>query len=558
MRIFFIAFTAATFILSCKQPETKPISEMQKKVDQFASFTLTSDTSDLSDNEKEMLRIFIETAEIMDNLFWQQAYGEKHQALELTTDSVAQKFILINYGPWERLNGNLPFIEGIGEKPLGAQFYPVDMSKEEFEAFQAEDKTSLYTIIRRDTAGKLVSIPYHIAYEAELKRASQLLKKAATLADDPGLKTYLELRSEALLTSNYLASDLAWMDMKTNRLDFVVGPIENYEDQLYNYKAAFEAYVLIKDLEWSKKLDRYAALLPALQKKLPVEERYKAETPGTNSDLGAYDVVYYAGDCNAGSKTIAINLPNDPIVHKEKGSRRLQLKNAMQAKYEKIMVPIAQTLINPDQQKHLTFDAFFENTMLHEVAHGIGISYTITTGEEVRTAMKDKSSALEEGKADILGVFLVKELIDMGELKTDIMNNYVTFTAGLFRSIRFGASSAHGVSNLIRYNYFLEQSAFSRSTQGIYTIDAAKMETAINSLSGIILKIQGDGDYAAAVDLIERYGKVSAELQQDLDKINQQNIPVDIVFEQGTKVLGLSDCNKTKCTEKKMCCKEKK
>ncbi|QQS51510.1 MAG: Zn-dependent hydrolase [Bacteroidota bacterium] len=557
MRIFFLALTSAAFLMSCKQSETKQISEMQKKVDQFVGFTLTSDISDLSENEKEMLRILIEAAEIMDNLFWQQAFGEKQQALELTNDSVAQKFILINYGPWERLNGNMPFIEGIGEKPLGAQFYPSDMTKEEFEAFQSEDKASLYTIIRRDSANRLISIPYHKAYKVELTKASQLLKKAAALAEDPGLKIYLELRSEALITSNYLASDLAWMDMKTNRLDFVVGPIENYEDQLYNYKAAFEAYVLIKDMEWSKKLDRFAALLPALQKKLPVEDRYKAETPGTNSDLGAYDVVYYAGDCNAGSKTIAINLPNDPIVHKEKGSRRLQLKNAMQAKYEKIMVPIAQTLINPDQQKHLTFDAFFENTMLHEVAHGIGISYTLTTGEEVRTAMKDKSTALEEGKADILGVFLVKELIEMGELETDIMNNYVTFTAGLFRSIRFGASSAHGVSNLIRYNYFLEQNAMSRSAEGIYTIDAVKMEAAINGLTEIILKIQGDGDYAAAVNLVEKYGQVSSELQQDLDKINQQNIPVDIVFEQGTKVLGLSDCNKTKCPEKKKCCKEK-
>ena len=281
--------------------------------------------------------------------------------------------------------------------------------------------------------------------------------------------------------------------------------------------------------------------------------------PGTNSDLGAYDVIYYAGDCNAGSKTIAINLPNDSRVHKAKGSRRLQLKNAMQAKYEKILVPISNTLINPEQQKHITFNAFFENTMLHEVAHGIGVHYTVNSGESVRKAMKDKSSALEEGKADILGIFLVKELIDMGELETDLMNNYVTFTAGLFRSIRFGASSAHGIANLMRYNYFAETEAFTRSEEGIYTINPEKMQKAIDSFTNIILTIQGDGDYNAAVALIEKYGAVSNNLKHDLENINKQNIPVDIIFKQGPKEVGLAECKPKECDKAtKKCCDKKK
>lgn len=528
-----------TLLWSCTSstPKTKP--EMQKKVDQFAAFTLTSNIDDLSANQKEMLPILFEIAEIMDGLFWKQAYGHKADALALSEDQATKDFIKINYGPWERLDGNKPFIEGVGSKPKGAQFYPADMTKEEFEALEAEDKTSLYTMIKRNDEGKLESIPYHVAFSAEISKAAELLIKAAKLAEDPGFKKYLELRSEALLSGEYLASDLAWMDMKTNRIDFVVGPIENYEDQLYGYKTAFESYILLKDMDWSAKLERFAGLLPALQKNLPVDEKYKSETPGSNSDLGAYDVVFYAGDCNSGSKTIAINLPNDPEVHKQKGSRRLQLKNAMQAKFDKILVPISTQVITEEQRQYVTFDAFFENTMFHEVAHGLGVHHTITDGTSVRKALKDKASSLEEGKADILGLFMIDQLVEMGELENDTRNNYVTFTAGLFRSIRFGASSAHGIANLVRYNYFKEKEAFMRNEEGIYTVNFEKMKAASNSLANEILVIQGNGNYDAAKAMIEKYGQIPAELKTDLDRINENDIPVDIVFNQGTEQLGL-------------------
>lgn len=528
-----------TFMFSCTSgtPETK--SEMQKKVDQFAEFTLTSNIDDLSANQKEMLGILFEVAEIMDGLFWKQAFGDKAEALALSEDQATKEFIKINYGPWERLDGNKSFIEGIGPKPMGAQYYPADMTEAEFEALEAEDKTSLYTMIKRNEEGKLESVPYHIAFKAEIKKAADLIQKAAVLAEDEGFKKYLELRAEALLSGEYLASDLAWMDMKTNRIDFVVGPIENYEDQLFGYKTAFESYILLKDMDWSAKLERFAGLLPALQKNLPVEEKYKSETPGSNSDLGAYDVVFYAGDCNAGSKTIAINLPNDPEVHKQKGSRRLQLKNAMQAKFDKILVPISTQVITEEQRQYVTFDAFFENTMFHEVAHGLGVHHTISDGASVRKALKDKASSLEEGKADILGLFMIDQLVEMGELENDTRNNYVTFTAGLFRSIRFGASSAHGVANLVRYNYFKEKEAFTRNDEGIYTVNFEKMKAASNSLANEILVIQGDGDYEAAKAMIKKYGQIPAELKADLDKINENDIPVDIVFNQGPEQIGL-------------------
>ena len=486
-----------------------------------------------------MLPVLIEVAQIMDNIYWKEAYGDKDKLFTSLKTDAQREFVNINYGPWDRLDNNKPFIEGVGEKPKGANFYPANMTVEEFNAFNSKDKDNLYTLIRRDSAGNLITIPYHIAFKEQTEKAAGLLRKAAALAESEGFKKYLELRAEALLSDQYFDSDMAWMDMKDNQIDFVVGPIETYEDELFGYKASHEAYILVKDMEWSRKLARYSTLLPQLQKELPVNEKYKTETPGSNSDLGAYDAIYYAGDCNAGSKTIAINLPNDPDVQLKKGSRRLQLKNAMQAKFEKILVPISKELIADDQLNHVTFNAFFANTMFHEVAHGLGIKNTINGKGPVREALKDRASALEEGKADILGLYLVTKLNEMKEINVDLMDNYTTFLAGLFRSIRFGASSAHGSANLVRFNYFKEKGAFNMNEQGKYSVNFEKMQEAVNSLSGLILTIQGNGDYEEAGKLIENYGKIGENLQKALDRLKQENIPVDIVFDQGTGILGL-------------------
>jgi hypothetical protein len=350
------------------------------------------------------------------------------------------------------------------------------------------------------------------------------------------------MRAEALLSDDYQPSDMAWMDMKDNPLDVVIGPIESYEDQLFGYKASFETFVLIKDMAWSERLSRYAAMLPDLQRGLPVSAEYKREMPGSDADLNAYDAVYFAGDCNAGSKTIAINLPNDEEVQLKKGTRRLQLKNAMRAKFDKILVPIADVLIAEDQRRHVTFDAFFANTMFHEVAHGLGVKTTLDGSSTVREAMKDKSSTLEEGKADILGLYMVTKLHEAGELEGAALEDYyVTFLAGVFRSIRFGAASAHGRANMIRFNFFEEFGAFTRDeATGIYRADFEKMAEAIDALSETILVLQGDGDYVAATDLVDRMSIVNATLQGDLDRLNEAGIPTDIIFEQGAEVLGLN------------------
>ncbi len=534
-------------VTSCKTEEEKNetvVNEnpMKQKTEQYINFELTSDISHLSDNQKKMLVLLFEAADICNDIYWTQAYGNKAELFNDTIDEYTKKFLEINYGPWERLNGNISFIKGIGEKPKGANFYPKDMTEEEFNALKDDNKTSLYTLIKRDDDGQLKVVWYHEAYKEQTEKLADLLKQASELAEDKDFKNYLNLRAQSLLTDDYLAGDMAWMDMKNNAVDFVVGPIENYEDALFGYKAAHESFILIKDKVWSDKLTKYAAMLPDMQKALPVKAEYKKEIPGSNSDLGAYDVVYYAGDCNAGSKTIAINLPNDSRVHLKKGSRRLQLKNAMQAKFEKILLPISKVLIAEDQQKHITFDAFFENTMFHETAHGLGIKNLINDkNKTVDEALKEFNTTIEEGKADILGLFFVTKLHELGEFpEKDLMDNYVTFMAGIFRSVRFGVSSSHGKANMLRFYYFKDHNAFTKNPEtGKYSVNFEKMKDAMNSLSEKILVIQGDGNYNEAKKWIEEKGKISEELQKDLDKVNAAGIPVDVIFDQGKEKLGL-------------------
>ena len=530
------------FPTACNAPmdNAAPTSSL---LDKYTEFTLEADLSALSENQRRMIPLLIEASRAMDDMYWMQAYGDREALLESISDPTLREFAEINYGPWDRLDGNAPFVDGVGAKPAGATFYPVDMSTEEFDAAAAENPAlkSLYTIVRRDDAGGLVAIPYSEAFGEQLRFAADKLREAAELAEDPGFKLYLERRAEAFETDEYQPSDLAWMDMKTNMIDVVIGPIEVYEDELYNYKSAAESYVLLKDMEWSARLARYAAFLPALQEGLPVPPEYKRESPGTDSDLNAYDALFYAGQANAGSKTIAINLPNDEEVQKSKGSRRLQLKNAMRAKFDKILVPIADVLIDDDQRSHVTFDAFFSNTMFHEVAHGLGIKETITDRGTVREALREQYSALEEGKADILGLYMVASLNEQGELgEADLMDNYVTFMAGIFRSVRFGASSSHGKANMIRFNFFEEMGAFSRdAATGTYRVDPEKLQAATDALTERILTIQGDGEYEEAKAFVEEYGVIGDQLQADLDRLGEAGIPVDIVFNQGVVVLGL-------------------
>ena len=515
-------------------------SIMLAKISEFSVVKLTTNLNTLTAKEKEMLPLLIEAVQLIDGIYWEQTIGKKQAFLDTINDSLVRKFAEINYGPWERLNGNKAFVKGFGEKPAGVNFYPKDMSKDEFAMFKDPNKTSQYTIIIRGADKALKSVWYHDAYHDAIEKASSLLSKASELAEDRGLQKYLKLRSKALLTDEYFESDMAWMDMKTNTVDVVIGPIENYEDELFGYKTAYEGVVLVKDKEWSAKLSKFAAFLPELQANLPVEAKYKKEKPGTDSDLNAYDLLFVSGQSNAGSKTIAINLPNDENVQLKKGSRRLQLKNAMKAKFDNILMPIANMLIDSGQRMNVKFDAFFSNVMFHEVAHGLGVKNTINGKGNIREALKEQYSAFEEAKADILGLYMATQLIAKGEITGITAEDcFVTYMAGLFRSVRFGAASAHGKANMMCFNFFESNGAFQRSANGTYKVNMEKIKTAVYDWAAKVLIFEGDGNYEGAKQYLAANGKINEQLAGDLARLRSANIPVDIVYEQGVTTLGL-------------------
>jgi hypothetical protein len=540
--LFFVALISSDCADKNKNKENQPQTKIEKQLLNYADVKLNANLDVLSTNQKKMLPYLFEAAKLIDDLYWIQTYGKKEQLFETITDENTLKYVNINYGPWDRLNGNEPFVEGVGKKTDGANFYPADMSYQEFEEFGDLEKYSSYTLIRRNEIGGLQTIPYYKAYDEKLQTIAELMMKASTLTDNGDLKNYLQLRAKALITDKYFDSDLAWMKMKDNVVDFIVGPIDENDDRLFWSKASYQSMVLIKDKDWSKNLEKYALLLPYLQKNLPVDAKYITELPKGFSDIMVYDVIYCTGCWNAGSKKIAFNLPRDGQVQQQVGSRKLQFRNVMEAKFEKILKPMSNLLINPNQHKHVTFNAFFENTMFYEVGSSLGIKETINN-QPVRDALKEYYNVIEESKNDILSLFFITKLYDMGELNSGtLMDNYVTYMADIFRSVRFGISNDQGVANMIRFNYFQDAGAFSYDNKtNTYTIHFEKMKQAMNSLANTILVIQGEGNYEEAKKLISEKGFIRDELLNDLYRVQKERIPKDVVFIQGLLELGLPE-----------------
>ena len=516
------------------------INAVAKKIEEFATIDLVYDLSQLKRHERVILPFLLQAAEIADSAFWLQSYGSQTELKYRLMNDTLFEFAKMNYGPYERLNNNQAFVKGFGEKPLGARFYPSDMTVEEFQKLADTNKYSLYTVIRRDETGALYVKNYQEEYSAYAQGIKSQLQEAAMIVGltDSMFAVYLWERGEAMESLEFEHSDILWLESKNNTLGIIIGPIETYEDQLLGIKTSYEAYVVAKDKEWSKKLQKYVELLPKLQKGLPVDKKYRAELPGLKSQIGAYDALYYAGDCNSGSKTIAVNLPNDENVQKNYGTRRLQFKNVMKAKFDSILMPISEVLIDSNQRDYINFNAFFSNTMFHEVAHGLGIKNTIEGAVPVTKALGKYYSALEEGKADVLGLYMITELLESGDLTEGSLEEYyTTFVASIFRSVRFGASSAHGKANMVRFNYFIKEGAIIKNSNGTYTVDYDKMKKAVYQLSNIILTIQGDGNIKAAEQLFVEEGVIKKDLQADLDRLRLLGIPVDIKFNQGIDVL---------------------
>lgn len=522
-------------------PRTAAVSDVQQRLDRLATVRLTADLSVLSAAERQMLPLLLDAASDMDELYWHQNYGSRQELLATIGDPALRRLVDLNYGPWDKLDDFVPLVSGVGPRPAGGRLYAANLTAAELATLDPAARSNAYSLVQRAAGGALRVVPYHEAFAVPLQRTAGRLRAAAALSSDADFRRYLTLRADALLSDDYRASDLAWMDSRSSRLDLIIGPIENYQDDRLGVRSAFEGVVLLKDPEWSARLARFTRLLPALQRGLPVPAAYKRETPGSASQLNAYDVLLYAGEANTGGKSIAINLPNDEVVQLQKGTRRMQLKNVMQAKFDQILMPIAAELIAADQLPQVRFPAFFANVMFHEVAHGLGIKNTLDGRGTVRAALREIDGAYEEAKADILGLHLITQLIGMREITDSrIDEHYVTFVAGILRSVRFSAADAHGRANMLEFNYFADHGAFTRdAATGRYRVNVPRARAATEALAARILQWQGDGAYEAARANLASNGIIRPELQADLARLTARNIPVDIVFEQGRQVLGL-------------------
>ena len=529
MKKIVVALCACLALASCGESSRDPL---QKKVDEYALVKIaTPDLSGITDNGKEVLRLYRWAADEADQIYWKQMMG-RSDFLEGITDPIAREYAGINYGPWDRLDGKA-FLEGYGDRPEGAGFYPADMTQEEFAALADPAKNSPYTLIERAEDGSLRVVPFHEAYAPEIQNICSFLQSAADLTIKPSVREYLLKKMDALRSDNYYESDLAWLDMTDSKMDLIIGPNETEDDQLLGRKASYGAFVLLKELKKTAEIDQLTAMLPELQASLPCPDAYKTFVPGTESDIYAYDALYYAGNYNAGIKVIAVNLPYDERVQAEKGTRTVLLHNIMKEKFNRIVFPIGNLLIVGDQTAHLNDEAFFWNIVFREVAHGLGVKETVNGKGTVAEALGNEALMIEEIKGNVVGLYLACKLIDEHRLwgivtKEDALT---TFIASLVRSERFGEGSALGRANIIIYNYLVETGAIDRNEAGRYVIDYAKAQSSVMALASEVLSIQATGDFEAARALQEKYGKLSMVFKGDLRNIRLEGIPADLRFE---------------------------
>jgi hypothetical protein len=544
---FFLAFC---FIPGCKgkkeegvkMAQLKKLPDIKERLAKYAPTEITFDQTMLNEEQKEVLNKLIQAAKHMDNIFWKQAYPEgpaMKEALEKSSDPADKdylRFLTINFGPFDRQDENRPFI-GSSAKPAGAGFYPPDMTKEEFQDYIAghpelkEQLESLYTVIKRK-GGELEAVPYNEEYREELEPAAKYLKEAAEITSNPSLKKYLTQRAEDLLSNDYYKSDCLWIDLKDNLVEIVIGPFEVYEDGLNGLKASYESFVYINDRKEMEKIKGYLDFLGEMQKNLPVEQKYKdQEVGGLESPLNVVIEVFTAGDTKAGIQTSAFVLPNDERVREEKGTKKVFLKNMMEAKFQKSLIPISKRVLEEKDAGSVTFYAYFNEIILHEISHVLGVNYvTLPDGTKttVNKALKENYSPLEEAKADIVGLYNIHLLMERGWIPPEKEKEiYTTYLAGIFRALRFGATEAHGLATLISFNFLREKGAFvyDAATEK-FGVNPDRMREAVKELAVRLLTLEGDGSYENARQFISRYGKPDAATEKTIQKL--KDIPVDI------------------------------
>jgi hypothetical protein len=542
MAVCMAFIVAGGVAVSAQEKQEKTIEE---RLAVYAPVKISVPWELLDTNETAALENIYRAAAVMDEIFLRQVWKgnvELRQAMYAKNMMKEVKFFDINFGPWDRINENEPFVSKL-PKPDGAEFYPTDMTKKEFEDWVAKhpgDREAFegaFTVLRREEKdGQLVAVPYSTEYKEFLDKAAGYLRMAADQTANESLAKFLRSRTAAFASNDYFQSDMDWMDVKDNIIDVTIGPYEVYEDNLFNYKAAFEAFVCIRDPKESVRLDGLAGYLVKMEQNLPIPDEHKNLNRGSESPISVVDLVFSAGDTKAGVQTLAFNLPNDEKVQEAKGSKKVMMRNIIHAKFDKILMPIAEHLIADDQLKHVTFDAYYNHILLHEFSHGLGPGrITLADGTETtaQKALKETHSSVEEAKADIVGEYNIYYLIDEGffgrELEQDVA---VTFLAGFFRSVRFGAESAHGRANMVIFNYLRENGVYSYDTgSGKWSVNADKMRGAVSDLSAKILMIQALGDYEASQGLLDKYGKPDADVEASLLKLSKARLPVDIVPE---------------------------
>jgi hypothetical protein len=531
---------SASWLVRAQESRVPDTQKLQQMAARFAPTDITADVSKLSDADRRVLATLVEASKIVDALFLRQVWGGNDALLlDLVRDEspagrARLHYFLINKGPWSRLDHNAPFVPGVPAKPAGANFYPDDASKADVERWiqslsEAEraKANGFFTVIRRaGTAFTLV--PYNVEYQGELARAASLLREAARIATEPTLRNFLTRRADAFLSNDYYDSDVAWMELK-GAIEPTIGPYEVYEDELLNYKAAFESYVTIQDEAETAKLQKFAGELQDIENNLPIEPRYRNPKLGALAPIVVVNEIFAAGDGNRAVQTAAFNLPNDDRVVREKGAKRVMLKNVQDAKFAKTLLPISKIVLGVRDQPKLSFDAFFTHIVVHELMHGLG-PHSITAGGRqttVRQQLKETYSALEEAKADISGLFAIQHMIDKGALPKSLEESlYTTFLASAFRSIRFGVGEAHGKGIAIQLNYLLDARGFTATPDGTFAVNPDRVKEGVAGLTREIMTIQAEGDYAKAKALGDRLGIVRPPVQQALDRL--QSIPVDI------------------------------
>ncbi|HEX9943639.1 MAG TPA: hypothetical protein VGG03_16635 [Thermoanaerobaculia bacterium] len=555
MRLMTICL-AGLAVLACQASDAKAprkpggdlriVPDIEKRVAQFAPVPLSADVSALSAEDRKVLDKLVEAARLMNEIFLRQAWTgnpglrERLRSYNGGHADAARQYFAINFGPWDRLAEREPFI-GDEKHPPGAGYYPEDMTKEEFEGWLAshpgekETFTSTVTVIRRGKDRGLAAVPYSREYAQWLKPAARLLREAATLTRNASLKKFLELRAAAFKSDDYYASDLAWMDLDAP-VEVTIGPYETYEDDLFGYKAAFEAFVTVNLPKESAALARYKERLPWLERNLPIPDEHKNLNRGTESPIRVVDTVYSAGDTRAGVQTIAFNLPNDERVREAKGSKKVLLRNTMRAKYDRILLPIAERVLDPAQVKDVSFDAYFNEVLHHELSHGLGPGTITVNGRktEVRLELKELFSTLEEAKADVMGVYNILALIGQGEMPAGLRQSLEpTYVAGLFRSARFGVDEAHGQGVVAQFNYLQQKGALEIGANGRVHAVSEKFPGAIRDLLHDMLMLQAAGDYEGTKRFLDTYGKATQPLRDAIARLSE--VPVDIrpVYEVG-------------------------